>query len=120
MKKSGNCIIEIRKNNNYFLNNMKTFIKFIFGAVLLVVVSSCTESFDRRVKDFTSDYGGGLYRRVSVYDYNGNLVKTWEGKFDTQMGDTSGVPYVKFDIPDNTGKKVRVIVQGGIIINEEL
>jgi hypothetical protein len=36
------------------------------------------------------------------------------------MGDTSGVPYVKFDIPDGTGRKVRVIVQGGIIINEEI
>ena len=94
--------------------------RFDVDSKTCVDVSLCTESFDRRVKDFTSDYGGGLYRRVSVYDYNGNLVKTWEGKFDTQMGDTSGVPYVKFDIPDNTGKKVRVIVQGGIIINEEL
>ena len=99
---------------------MKTFIKFIFGAVLLVAVSSCSESFDRLAKDFSSDYGGGLNRKVTVYDYNGNLIKTWEGKFDTQMGDTSGVPYVKFDLPDSTGRKVRVIVQGGIIINEEL
>jgi hypothetical protein len=99
---------------------MKTFIKFIFGAVLLVAVSSCSESFDRLAKDFESDFGGGLNRKITVYDYNGNLVKTWEGKFDTQMGNTSGVPYVEFDRPDSTGKKVRVIVQGGIIINEEL
>lgn len=98
---------------------MKALIKFIFGAVLLVSVSSCSESFDRLTKDFASDYGGGLNRKVTVYDYNGNPVKSWEGKFDTQMGDTSGVPYVKFDIPDSTGRKVRVIVQGGIIINEE-
>lgn len=99
---------------------MKTFIKFIFGAVLLVAVSSCTESFDRFTKDLQSDYGGGLNRKVSVYDYNGNLVKTWEGKFDTRMGDTSGVPFVEFDRIDSTGRKVRVIIQGGIIINEEL
>lgn len=99
---------------------MKTFIKFIFGALLIVAVSSCGESFDRKIKDFQSDYNGGLQRKVTVYDYNGNLIKTWEGKFDTQMGDTSGVPYVKFDIPDETGRKVRIIVQGGIIINEEI
>lgn len=98
---------------------MKTFIKFILGAVLLVTVSSCTESFDRFTKDLTSDYGGGLNRTVSVYDYNGNLVKSWTGKFDTQMGDTSGVPFVEFDRRDSTGRKVRVIIQGGIIINEE-
>ena len=72
------------------------------------------------VKDIKSDYGGGLHRKVTVYDYNGNVVQTWEGKFDTQMGDTSGVPYVKFDRVDSTGKNVRVIVQGGIIINEEI
>jgi hypothetical protein len=36
------------------------------------------------------------------------------------MGDTSGVPFVEFDRIDSTGRKVRVIIQGGIIINEEL
>jgi hypothetical protein len=99
---------------------MKTFIKFIFGAIMLVAISSCTESFERTIKDMKSDYGGGLYRRVTVYDYNGDIIKTWEGKFDTQMGDSAGTPYVKFDLPDSTGKKVRVMVQGGIIINEEI
>lgn len=99
---------------------MKKIFNFIFGAVLLVSVSSCTESWNRMVKDIKSDYGGCLHRKVTVYDYNGNVVQTWEGKFDTQMGDTSGVPYVKFDRVDSTGKNVRVIVQGGIIINEEI
>lgn len=99
---------------------MKTFIKFIIGAVLLVAVTSCGESWDRTMKDFRSDYGGGLYRKVTVYDYNGNVIKTWKGRFDTQMGDSAGTPYVKFDIPDSTGRKVRVMVQGGIIINEEI
>ena len=98
---------------------MKTFIKFIIGAVLVVAVSSC-ESFYREVKDVQSDYRGGLNRRVTVYDYQGNAIKSWEGKFDTQMGDSSGVPYVKFDRTDSTGRKVRVLVQGGIIINEEI
>ena len=99
---------------------MKAFVKFIFGAVLLISFTSCGEDWDRTVKDFSSNYGGGLHRRVTVYDYNGNVVKTWEGKFDTQMGDTSGVPYIKFDRTDSTGRKVRVIIQGGIIINEEI
>lgn len=98
---------------------MKTFIKFIIGAVLLVAVISC-ESFERNIKDIQSDCGGGLNRRVTVYDYQGNAIKSWEGQFDTQMGDSSGVPYVKFDRTDSTGRKVRVLVQGGIIINEEI
>lgn len=97
---------------------MKKIINFIFGAVLLVAVSSCTESFDRSVKSFSSNYGGGLNRKVTVYDYSGNEVKSWEGKFDIQMGNASGMPYVEFDIPTSNGKK-RVIIQGGIIIDEE-
>ena len=102
---------------------MKTFIKFIIGAILVIAIGatiSCSESWERTVKDIRSDYGGGLYRRVTVYDYQGDTIKSWEGKFDIQMGDSSGVPYVKFDRNDSTGRKVRVLVQGGIIINEEI
>ena len=99
---------------------MKKFFIFILVTTIMVVFSSCGESFDRTMKDFQSDYNGGLNRRVTVYDYDGQVIKSWEGKFDTQMGDTSGVPYVKFDMPDSTGRKHRVIIQGGIIVNEEI
>ena len=34
---------------------MKTFTKFIFGALMLIAISSCSESYDRMVKDFKSD-----------------------------------------------------------------
>jgi hypothetical protein len=102
------------------MKTFKTFIKFIFVSILILTVSSCTEAFKRKTKDLSSNFGGGLYRKVSVYDYNGNLIKTWKGKFDTQMGDQTGVPYMKFDIPDSTGRNLRVMIQGGIIINEEI
>ncbi len=99
---------------------MKKFFIFILVSITMIVFSSCGESYERAIKDFKSDYTGGLNRRVTVYDYNGQVIKSWEGKFDTQMGDSSGVPYVKFDMPDSTGRKTRVIIQGGVIINEEL
>lgn len=104
---------------------MKTFLKFTFIAIILFYVSSCAEPWDRAVKNVESDFIGGTKRKVSVYDYNGEIIKSWEGKFNTQMGDANGVdanglPYVKFYIPDSTGGKKRVIVQGGIIINEEI
>lgn len=99
---------------------MKRFIKFISIIVLIIFTTSCGESWDRAVKDIKSDYGGGLHRKVTVYDYKGESIQSWEGYFDTQMGDTSGTPYVKFDIPDSNGRKIRVMIQGGIIINEEI
>lgn len=101
---------------------MKTFLKFTFIAILLFYVSSCAEPCDRAVKDVESDFIGGTKRKVTVYDYNGEIIKSWEGKFNTQiqMGDVNGLPYVKFNIPDSAGRKKRVIVKGGIIINEEI
>ena len=97
-----------------------SFIKLIIVAIMLIGFTSCGESWDRAVKDIKSDYGGGLHRKVTVYDYNGNAIQSWEGYFDTQMGDSSGQPFVKFDIPNSNGRKIRVMIQGGIIINEEI
>lgn len=99
---------------------MKRFIKFISIIVLIIFTTSCGESWDRSIKDIKSNFGGGLYRKVTIYDYEGDSIQSWEGYFDTQMGDKSGTPYVKFDIPDSNGRKIRVMIQGGIIINEEI
>ena len=48
---------------------------------------------------------------VLIYDYNGQEIKSWTGKFDVTEDDNE----VYFD--DENGK--RVIIQGGIVINEE-
>lgn len=81
------------------------------GIVSLVSFSGCTASFDRTMKSTVSNWTGGLNRTVTVYDYNGQEIKSWSGKFDVTDSDNE----VYFD--DENGK--RVIIQGGIIINEE-
>lgn len=92
--------------------------KFILIITALLLLTGC-ESWKRTVKDFQSDYGGGLYRTVTVYDYQGDTIKQWTGKFDVQF-DTSGAGQVLFDYIDHNGDRKRVVVQGGIVINEEL
>lgn len=90
--------------------------KKIFGILAicsLFIMTSCTESAQRNIKSIKSEWTGGLNRRVEVYDYNGQLIKSWEGKFDVQETDRNSV---YFD--DSYGR--RVIVHGGIIINEEI
>lgn len=42
--------------------------KFILIIVALLLLTGC-KSWKRTVKDFQSDYGGGLYRTVTVLDY---------------------------------------------------
>ena len=87
--------------------------KFILFIITMLVLTSCTETFKRNMKSLRSEYSGGLYRKVEVYDYSGNLLRSYEGRFDVQETQSD---FIYFD--DEDGR--RVIVHGGIIINEEL
>ena len=82
-------------------------------AVIIIVLSMCTgcASWRRSWKSFKSDITNGLERTVTVYDYSGEKIKSWSGKFDVSESETE----VHFDNED--GK--RVIIHGGIVINEE-
>lgn len=81
------------------------------GVVSLVSLSGRSAKWDREMKSTVSNWTGGLNRTVTVYDYNGQEIKSWTGKFDVTEDDNE----VYFD--DENGK--RVIIQGGIVINEE-
>lgn len=96
------------------MKNKKSLLVILIALGLLVfMLVSCTESTQRELKSIQSNWTGGLNRRVEVYDYNGGLIKSWEGKFDVKETDRNSV---YFD--DAEGK--RVIISGGIIINEEI
>ena len=71
---------------------------------------SSTASGQRAFKSQESNLSGGIERTVTVYGYNGEEIQSWTGKFDVTESDQE----TYFDID---GK--RVIIQGGIIINEE-
>lgn len=75
----------------------------------ILSMSGCA-SLNRFNKTIKSDFSNGLNRTVTVYDYNGNPIKSWTGKFDLEQNDQE----TYFDLD---GK--RVIVQGGITICEE-
>lgn len=87
--------------------------KIIISIIALVALCSCTESTQRAMKSLSSDWNGGLYRRVEVYDYSGNKLREYVGKFDVEETLSD---YIYFD--DQDGR--RVIIHGGIIINEEI
>lgn len=63
------------------------------------------------VNSFKASYmDGGLSRTVTVYSYSGDEIASWSGKFDVTENDQE----TYFDIDGR-----RIIIQGGIIINEE-
>jgi len=73
-------------------------------------ISFNNASWQRTLKSVASEYGGGLNRTVTLYDYNGNVLDEWSGQFDVTNSETE----VYFDLD---GK--RVIIHGGIVVNEE-
>lgn len=90
---------------------MKKSIAIVMIMIMCLGLFSGCASWQRSMKTLGSDFGGGLERRVTAYDYSGHVLGVWEGKFDVSESSTETF----FDI---NGK--RVILQNCIIINEEL
>lgn len=88
--------------------------KRIIAAILtcmLLIGSLCgCAGFQRGMKSIGSDITGGLDRTVTIYSYDGKKLGEWSGKFDVSSSEQETF----FDID---GK--RIILQNGIIINEE-
>lgn len=78
--------------------------------IYIIFANVFGESWKRGMKTTMSNMTGGLERTVTAYDYDGNVLGSWTGKFDVEENDTKTF----FDID---GK--RVIIQNAIIINEE-
>ena len=97
-------------NNSGFAAKLIAIILFFVIILALGTGLSGCEPFKRDLKTMSSEWGGGLNRTVSVYDYNGGLIKSWTGQFDV----SENTDEVWFDID---GK--RIIITGGIVINEE-
>lgn len=83
---------------------------FLAAAAALLGLCGCA-SWSREMKTATSDISGGIDRTVTLYDYDGEVIDSWSGKFDIAEDDNE----IYFD--DADGK--RVIIQGGIVVCEE-
>lgn len=84
---------------------------FLVIIVAVIAVALNTASFKRFLKSLRSDLGGGLNRTVTVYDYNGQPIKQYDGKFDIQENDTK----VFFDMDDGR----RISIYNAVVIAEE-
>lgn len=93
----------------------RTYLTLILTIAILtsLFISGC-ESCSRNMKTINSDLTGGLNRRIEVYDYNGKLIKTYEGRVDIG-GSPEGSGEILFDLD---GK--RTIINGGIVIIDEI
>ena len=93
------------------------FLKWLVIAIISLVLCVCTAkateyvgSVKRFTKGVESNWSGGLKRIVTLYDYNGKVLKQWYGKIDMSESE------IETDfIVDGR----RVIIHNGIVVIEE-
>lgn len=73
-----------------------------------------TESGKRAQKDWVSETSGGIERVVTVYDINGEVIQTYEGKFDIETNEQN---YILFE--DEKGERHTIYYTTGTIIVDE-
>ena len=90
------------------------FLALAIAAVACLAMVSCTNQQEQKVADNTNVALVKKYKHtVTVYDYNGNEIKSWSVKNDVRQYQSTGNS-IHFDTED--GKRVRI--NGGIIICE--
>ena len=73
-----------------------------------------TESGKRHLKSWESNISEGIERRVRVYDVDGELLETYEGRFDIDYNDNR----IIFD--DQDGRRHIIFYPTGTVIVDEL
>lgn len=73
-----------------------------------------TESGGRALKTQESNFNGGITRQVDVYDMEGDLLKTYKGKFDVEWYDDR----ILFD--DEKGLRHVIYFSTGTIVVDEV
>lgn len=78
----------------------------------LLIFAFSGANFQRTLKSWKSNYTGGLYRIVSVYDYNGNLLREY-GPAMIDISESENETF--FDYNGN-----RIVIHNAIVIVEEV
>ena len=94
----------------------------VIVAVLVIAITfaiqmwyyHCTESGKRAMKSQESNFNAGIERMVSVYDVEGGLIKSYEGKFDVDYDSNR----IIFD--DERGKRHIIYYPTGTVIIDEV
>ena len=115
------CVIAL--NNETKKKDKKSISIGVTLAGLLIIIGSWaigiwyyngTESGKRALKTQESNFNGGIKRRVTVYDVEGDKIAEYEGKFDIEYDDDR----ILFD--DEQGLRHIIYYPTGNVIIDEL
>lgn len=88
----------------------KRCIAVVVVTMVTLLCAGCGASWDRTVKSYQSNYGGGLNRTVTVYDMQGDPIAEYSGKIDLEENEGK----VLFDL---NGK--RTVIYNATVIAQE-
>lgn len=93
------------------------------GIVLtLLLIGGCTflvansSSCAREQAIWESEYGYGVERRVTLYDFNGEVVNEWSGLIDVLFRNDGNVDLVFFDGENSVERRIVVNVGYGQLV----
>lgn len=90
--------------------NIKKIAVTIALAGSMLAMSGCA-AIESTAKDIESNTAK-LHRIVELYDYNGELVRTWEGEMRIESESSQGCSFII------DGK--RTTINGGIVVTQEI
>lgn len=80
----------------------------VFAIIILSIIFN-QASTRRWFRDIQSEFSNGIDRTINVYDMNGDIIKTYDGKFDVEIENQK----IKFD--DANGKRHIIVVGSGTV-----
>ena len=86
---------------------------FLLSTVIFILFPGCGKMVEERYEKDRYSQEHGLERTAYVYSMTGELLKTYEGKFD--IDPTSDSDRIKFDLDGNQ----RIMIYNATVIIEE-
>ena len=80
----------------------------LFAVIILSIIFN-QASTRRWFRDIQSEFANGIDRTINIYDMNGDIIKTYDGKFDVEIENQK----IKFD--DANGKRHIIVVGSGTV-----
>lgn len=80
------------------MDKIKKAVMAVVGVIVVVLIIGAIiffsrSSTQRSLKDFESEYSGGLNRTVNVYSYDGKKIASYDGKIDVAENSNGTVKF---------------------------
>lgn len=88
----------------------------VIATAVFIYFTANSSSCARKQAMWESEYGYGVERTVTLYDFNGEVVEEWHGRLDVQFRGSGVVDLVFFTGKDTVERRVVVNIGYGQLV----